>query len=101
MPYIRWSERASLDLIRLYNFLAPKSQETAAKAADTIRTGVKRLGRHPEIGHVAKDALADIYDLVIEFGKSAYVVRYRYDGKRVLILGVRHGKEDRFRDLAE
>jgi plasmid stabilization system protein ParE len=30
---------------------------------------------------------------VIEFGSGAYVALYRYDGKVVVILTVRHGRE--------
>jgi plasmid stabilization system protein ParE len=29
----------------------------------------------------------------IEFGQGAYVALYRYDGKQVVILAVRHGRE--------
>jgi plasmid stabilization system protein ParE len=30
---------------------------------------------------------------VIEFGRGAYVALYHYDGKEVVILAVRHGRE--------
>jgi plasmid stabilization system protein ParE len=31
---------------------------------------------------------------VIEFGSGAYVALYSYDGREVVILAVRHGRED-------
>jgi plasmid stabilization system protein ParE len=30
---------------------------------------------------------------VIEFGNAAYVALYHYDGKQIVILAVRHGRE--------
>ncbi len=30
---------------------------------------------------------------IIDFGQGAYVVLYHYDGKEVVILAVRHGRE--------
>ncbi|HEX9112403.1 MAG TPA: type II toxin-antitoxin system RelE/ParE family toxin [Terriglobales bacterium] len=30
---------------------------------------------------------------VIEFGSAAYVALYHYDGKQIVILAVRHGRE--------
>ena len=32
-------------------------------------------------------------ECVIEFGSGSYVALYRYDGKEVVILAVRHGRE--------
>jgi hypothetical protein len=38
-------------------------------------------------------ALLAIFDWVIDFGDSEYVVRYRFDSELVIILAVRHKKE--------
>jgi plasmid stabilization system protein ParE len=35
----------------------------------------------------------DFREWVIEFGSGAYVVLYRYDGREIVILAVRHGRE--------
>ena len=96
MPRIRWAQRASLDLIRLHRFLAAKSEDAAYRAIQTIRQGVKPLGKHPEMGRTVEDLPSDIREWVIEFGQSAYIVRYRYDGKHIVILAVRHGREAGF-----
>jgi plasmid stabilization system protein ParE len=62
---------------RLHRFLAPKSRDAAERAVKTIRQGVKALGRHPEI----------------ELGHGTYGALYHYDGKQVVILAIRHGRE--------
>jgi plasmid stabilization system protein ParE len=37
--------------------------------------------------------LPEFREWVIEFGSGAYVALYHYDGKEVVILAVRHGRE--------
>ena len=93
MPRLRWSQPALLDVARLYNFLAPKSRDAAQRAIQTIRQGVKTLGTHPDIGRPIEELPPEFREWIIEFGQSAYVVLYHYDGKQVIILAVRHGRE--------
>jgi len=51
------------------------------------------LGKHPEMGRPVDELPTEFREWVIEFGSGAYVARYRYDGKEVVILRVRHGRE--------
>jgi len=78
---------------RLHAFLAIQSREAAQRAAQTIRQGVKVLAVYPEVGRLIDDLPPEFREWVIQFGHGAYVVLYRYDGKDVLILAVRHGRE--------
>jgi plasmid stabilization system protein ParE len=93
MPRLNWSPAALRDVARLHQFLAPKSEEAARRAVKTIRQGVKALGKHPEIGRLVEEMPPEFREWVIEFGHSAYVVLYHYDGKQVVILAARHGRE--------
>jgi plasmid stabilization system protein ParE len=93
MPRIKWSEKASLDRIRFYQFLAPKNREAALRAQDAIRRGIKILATHPEVGRPIEDLSPNYRELVIEFGQAAFVVRYRFDAEWVVILDIRHGRE--------
>lgn len=81
------------DVARLYQFLAPKSGEAARRAVKIIRQGVKTLGKHPAIGRPVEDLPPEFREWVIEFGQGAYVALYHFDGKQVVILAVRHGRE--------
>ena len=92
MPRLRWSPPALLDVARLHEFLAPRSRDAAGHAVKTIRQGVKALGKHPEIGRPVEELL-EFREWVIEFGHGAYIALYHYDGKQVVILAVRHGRE--------
>jgi plasmid stabilization system protein ParE len=93
MPRLRWSQPALLDVARLHDFLAPKSRDAAKRAVKAIRQGMKALGKHPEIGRPAEEMPPEFRGWVIPFGSSAYVAMYHYDGKQVVVLAVRHGRE--------
>lgn len=96
MPRLRWSQAALLDVARLHDFLAPRSPDAAKRAVKAIRQGFKALVKHPEIGRPVKEMPTEFREWVIKFGHGAYVALYRYDGKQIVILAVRHGREDGF-----
>jgi len=93
MPHITWSDDALLDVVRLHDFLAPKSQEAAFRAVKTIQQGTQILKLHPEVGRLIDGLPPQIRELVIDFGQGAYIVRYLLEDSGVVILAVRHGRE--------
>ena len=93
MSRLKWSQPALLDVARLYDFLAPKSQDAAKRAIKVIRQGVKALAKHPEIGRPVEELPLEFREWVIEFGSGAYIALYHFDGKEVVVLAVRHGRE--------
>jgi plasmid stabilization system protein ParE len=90
---LKWSAGAFGDLVRLRGFLLPKSSVAASRAVATIRAGVKILATHPEIGRPVEEMAPEFREWLIEFGQSAYVVLYHYEGKQIVILAIRHGRE--------
>jgi len=93
MPRLKWSSQSLRDVARLHDFLVSKSRDAAKRAVKAIREGVKLLGKFPEMGRPVDDLPEEFREWVIEFGSGAYVALYRYDGKEVVILAVRHGRE--------
>jgi plasmid stabilization system protein ParE len=93
MPRLRWTPQSLSDVARLHGFLAPKSTDAASRAVKAIREGVKLLESHPEMGRPVEELPVEFREWIIEFGSGAYIVLYRYDGKEVVILAVRHGRE--------
>lgn len=93
MPHLRWSQTALRDLTRLHSFPVAKSRDAAQRAIEAIRTGVNALVHHPEIGRPIDDFPPEFREWIIEFGRGAYIVLYRYDGKEVILLAVRHSRE--------
>jgi plasmid stabilization system protein ParE len=80
-------------MIRLYEFLAPKSADAAFRAQETIRREVKAIAKHPQIGRLIDNFPPEYRELIIEFGQGAYIGRYRFDAKWVVVIAVRHGRE--------
>ena len=93
MPRLKWSPNSLRDVARLHGFLAAKSKDAAKRAVKAIRQGVKLLGQFPEMGRPVEELPQEFREWVIEFGSGAYVALYRYDGREVVILAVRHGRE--------
>ena len=93
MPRLRWTSRSLREVDRLHGFLVEKSRDAAKRVVTAIREGVKLLESHPEMGRPVEELPVEFREWVIEFGSGAYVVLYRYDGREVLILAVRHGRE--------
>ena len=94
MPRLVWSENALRDLARLRDFLAVNSRSAAQRAVTRIRLGVRPLARDPEIGRLIEDMPPDYREWIVEFGRSAYVVRYQLVGNQVIVMAIRHGRED-------
>jgi len=93
MPPLKWTPQNLSDVARLHEFLASESSEAAKRAVKAIRQGVKPLGKFPELGRPVGELPAEFREWVIEFGSGAYVALYRYDGKEVVLLAIRHGRE--------
>ena len=80
-------------MARLHAFLAAQNGDAAQRALRALRGRVRELGKYPEIGRPIEDMLPAFREWVVEFGRSAYVTLYHFDGEQVVILAVRHGRE--------
>jgi len=86
-----FSRAAVYDLVRLRDFIAQHSPETAQRVAQRLRGAIERLVDMPQIGRPIENLPAEIRELI--FGK--YVVRYEVRQQSLYILRIWHGKEDR------
>jgi plasmid stabilization system protein ParE len=93
MPQLIWAPSALADVQRLYRFLVPKNADAARRAVKAIRSGVKILARQAQIGRPIEGMDGEFREWPIDFGASGYVVTYRLDSERAIILAVRHQKE--------
>jgi plasmid stabilization system protein ParE len=92
---IVWLPDASKDVARLRNFLKSKNPLAAQRAANRILEGVLILRVNPGAGMPVK-TLIDYRDLRLNFGSGEYIIRYREEINRIVIVRVRHSKEDNF-----
>jgi plasmid stabilization system protein ParE len=96
MPHITYSPKALADLKRLRAFLEGKNPRAARAASEAITEALNGLTEFPEVGRPVLIDPPGLRDLFIEFGNSGYLARYRYDGRAVLVLAVKHGREAGF-----
>ena len=93
MPRLIWTPAALRDVQRLHRFLAAKSPSAAARAVRAIRDGMWILAAHPGAGRPVDAMDPEFREWPIGFGDSGYLVLYRLDGERAVVLAVRHQRE--------
>ncbi len=93
---VRFLPEADHDVDRLYSFLVGRNKLAAQKAMLAIDQALVRLQENPYIGVVMRERAGD-RQLSIPFGSGAYVLRYRLDEAKDLLIVVRiwHGREQR------
>jgi plasmid stabilization system protein ParE len=89
------SRAVALDLERLHHFLAQSDAQLARRAIAAIDTAVQSLATFPERGR--SSGIPGIRELIVPFGRSAYLLRYAYSARRdeIVILRIWHGREER------
>ena len=93
---IAWLPGASRDVARLRDFIKSENPRAAQRASKRIVEGVNILQESPEAGVPVED-LIDYRDLMLTFGAGEYIIRYRQEAaNRIVIVRVRHSKEDGF-----
>lgn len=99
MPQVIISRVARQDLQRLQDFLKTKNVLAAKKIADLFIKGIRQLETSPGIGRLVEYFPLEYHELVIEFGKSGYLMLYRHDKvtDNIVILKIRHQKEAEYR----
>jgi plasmid stabilization system protein ParE len=89
-----WSEDALADLDRFATFLHEQSPDLAGVVAEEIIARAQLLSRHPKLGRPISTR-EEYRQIVMQVLGGIYVFQYRYDGNRIVMLRVFHGREAR------
>lgn len=94
MPFVKYSDAARADLVRLYKFLAQYDENVADKALDAIIEGIDYIEANPTSGAPLPDRLY-VRKSVIDFGATGYLVFHkRYEKQDVnFVARIIHQKE--------
>jgi plasmid stabilization system protein ParE len=86
---------AIVDIKRLRAFLEGENTAAAKRAASLLSDAIEALSVFPERGRPS--GIQGIRELIVPFGRSAYVVRYAYrrEIETVVVVRVWHGRENR------
>ena len=90
---IVWLPDAVRDVARLKEVIREKNPIAAQRAASRIKEASLILKENPQAGKPVEEVLP-FRDLLIPFGSGNYVHRYREDEDRVVIVRVRHSREE-------
>lgn len=92
---VRFAEGADADLVRMFRFLAEKDLQTGERAFRTIRNALAMAAAMPFSCRKAAGS-AFVRECVITFGRSGYVAAFEVADDHILILAIRHQREDDF-----
>ena len=91
---LEWSAAALADLDRFVAFLEDRHPRLARIVAAEIQHKTRILKEHPLIGQSIQGR-PEYRELVLEVLNATYVFRYVFDGERLVMLRVFHGRERR------
>jgi len=89
-----WLPQAGDDIQRLFDFLLERDALAARRMLAKIREGAETLSEHPQAGK-RMDEETERRELFVPFGVGAYVLRYRLQADRVVVIRVWHSRESR------
>jgi plasmid stabilization system protein ParE len=92
---VRFAEDAADDLIRLFTLLADKDVALAERALATIRRGLAAAADFPFSCRKAEGSTF-VRECVIPFGRAGYVAAFEIADDHILVLALRHQREDDF-----
>ena len=89
---VQWTERALSDLSRLYDFLAIRNRDAAARTVQALVDAPARLMQNPRIGErLAQFEPREVRRVLV----GDYEVRYEIGESRIFVLRLWHSREDR------
>jgi toxin ParE1/3/4 len=91
---LEWSDQALADLDRFAEFLHRDHPSLAPLVAAEIIAKAQVLSEHPQLGRPIAGRL-EYRQIVLQVLGAAYVFQYRFDGQRLVMLRVFHGRETR------
>ncbi len=91
---VEWSQDALADLDRFAAFLHYQHPSLAPRVAHEIKAKAQILADLPQAGRPLAGR-EEYRQIVLAVLNARYVFHYRYDGQRLVILRVFHGRETR------
>jgi plasmid stabilization system protein ParE len=89
------SRSAVADIERLHAFLTEENPVAAQRVVGVLARAIQSLDTFPDRGRPSP--VTGARELIVPFGRSAYILRYVHDAPReeVVVLRIWHGREER------
>jgi len=92
MSKIVWLRSALDDILKIFDFLSEKNPEVAKKIVERIKISVQQLNHFPESGKLNEKGSRDFF---VFWSANTYVLRYKIQSEKIIIIRVWHSKENR------
>ena len=94
MPSLIFSPRAVKNLKKLGEFLSEQSVAAVPAFQQSIAKELQLLRTAPKIGRPVSDT--KYRELVVPFGSSGYVIRYRENDNEIVVVAIKHQKQKNY-----
>ncbi len=85
------TDLAKSDIMRIVDYIRPRSPRAARQVRDELREAMRRLADFPGIGHLR----ADVTDEPVRFwAVHSYLIVYRPETRPLQVVRVLHGARD-------
>lgn len=89
---VTWTSKALSDIVRLYEFLAPVNQKTAASTVQTLTAAPRSLLVNPRIGEKLEEfEPREVRRILV----GRYEIRYEIQASTLYVLRLWHTRESR------
>ena len=89
---LKWTSKASADLVRLHDFLAAANREAAARVVQSLAAAPHRLLDHPRLGERLDEfAPGEVRRIIV----GPYELRYEVREGTIYVVRLWHTKEKR------
>lgn len=89
---LKWTNKALLDLARLYEFLAPVNKQAAARTVQSLTAAPVRLLEQPYLGEKLEEfELREVRRIQV----GHYEMRYEVQASTIYVLRIWHTRENR------
>ena len=89
---LRWTGKASADLVRLYDFLKPLNDNAAQRIIDVLTAAPEKLLLHARLGErIDEHAGKEVRRIFV----NSYEIRYEIHGDEITVLRLWHTRENR------
>ncbi|WP_027389047.1 type II toxin-antitoxin system RelE/ParE family toxin [Chrysiogenes arsenatis] len=94
MPQLILTANAVRDLENHREYIREHNAAAAKRLAHEIIGSLKSIAQHPYVGRCIDEMPLEYRQWVIEYGKTGFIASYRVEQNAVVVLSIKHQKQE-------